>query len=55
MLVVKNGHHKYIMCYDEIGLCVQMVDSILGSIVNITIGRPSLWDHIERREKSVEI
>ena len=55
MLVVKNGHHKNIMCYDEIGLCVQMVDTILGSIENITIGRPSLCDHIERRARSVEI
>jgi hypothetical protein len=55
MLVVKKGHHKDITCYNEIGLCVQMVDTILASIVNITIGRPSLCDHIERRAKSVEI
>ena len=40
--IVKNGHHKD-MCYDEIGLCAQNIDTFLGSIIN-TIG-----DHIERR------
>ena len=40
--VVVNAHHKtqtYIMCSDEIGLCAQNIDPILGSSVNIiTIG-----------------
>ena len=32
-LGVKNGHRKD-MCKDEIGLCAQNIDAILGSIVN---------------------
>ena len=31
-LVVKNGHQKDIMRLDEIGLCPQNIDTILGSI-----------------------
>jgi hypothetical protein len=36
--VVKNGHQKD-MFYDEIGVCEQNIDTILHSLVNITIGR----------------
>ena len=36
-LVVKNGHPKD-MCHNEIRLCAQNIDTILGSVVNITIG-----------------
>ena len=32
-LGVKKGHRKDI-CNDEIGLCAQNIDAILGSIVN---------------------
>lgn len=35
--VVKNKHQKA-MCYDEIGLCIQNILTILGSILD-TIGR----------------
>ena len=37
-LVVKNGHDKD-SCYDDIELCAQNILTILGSILNITIGR----------------
>jgi len=37
-LVVKNGHDKD-SCYDDIGLCAQIILTILGSKLNITIGR----------------
>jgi hypothetical protein len=36
-LVVKNGHPKD-MCHNKIRLCAQNIDTILGSIVSITIG-----------------
>lgn len=36
--VVKNGHQKD-MFYNEIGVCEQNIDTILHSLVNITIGR----------------
>ena len=41
-LVVKNGHPKDIMCYDEIGLCAQNIDTILCSKVH-TSGRPHVF------------
>ena len=31
--------HQKDTCYDEIGLCVQNIDTILGTIVNIIIRR----------------
>ena len=34
--VLENGHQNDI-CYDEIGLCAQYIDTIVGSIVN-TLG-----------------
>ena len=37
-LVITNGHANH-ACYKEIGQCAQNIDTILGSIVNITIGR----------------
>ena len=37
-IVVKNGHQKD-TCYNEIGLCAQHISTILGSLVNNTIGR----------------
>ena len=36
-LVVKNGHQKE-TCYNELELCAQNKDNVLGSVVN-TIGR----------------
>ena len=36
-VVVKNGHQKD-MCYNEIGLCAQNKDIILGFVAN-TSGR----------------
>ena len=38
MLVVKNEHQND-TSYDEIEVCAQNIDTILGSIANITIGR----------------
>ena len=38
-LVVENEHYKDIMHYNEIGLCAQNTDTLLGRIVIITIGR----------------
>jgi hypothetical protein len=37
-LVVVNGHQKD-NCYNKNGLCAQNMAFILGSVVNITIGR----------------
>lgn len=37
-LVVNNEHQKD-MCYEEIGLCAQKLDTILGS----TEGEPSIF------------
>ena len=37
-LVITNRHKNH-TCYEEIGQCAQNIDTILGSIVNITIGR----------------
>jgi hypothetical protein len=46
-LVVKNGHQKG-MCYNEIGLCAQNLDAILGSIFN------TIWkDYVITKRKSV--
>ena len=36
-LIVKNGHPKD-MRHHEIQLCAQNIDTIVGSVVNITIG-----------------
>lgn len=36
--IVLNGHQKDIF-YNGVGVCAQNIDTILGSIVNITIGR----------------
>ena len=36
-LKVKNGHQKD-TCYDDIGLCAQIIAVVLGSIVNATGG-----------------
>ena len=38
MLVVKNEHQNDTF-YDEIEVCAQNIDTILGSTANITIGR----------------
>jgi hypothetical protein len=32
-VIIENGHEKN-MCYDEIGLCMQHILTILGTIVN---------------------
>ena len=40
-LVVKNGCQNN-MCYNWIGLCAQKIETILGSIVNVAIGRASM-------------
>lgn len=37
-LVVKNRHPKD-TCHDEIQVCAQNIDTILGSVVHITIRR----------------
>ena len=34
-LVVKNDGHQKDTCYNEIGLCAQNKDTILGIVVNI--------------------
>lgn len=39
---LENGHQKDIMCYNEIGVCVQVIHIILSSIVNMAIGRASV-------------
>ena len=31
---VPNNRHQKVTCYDEIGLCVQALDTTLGLIVN---------------------
>ena len=46
-LVVKNGHQKD-MCYNEIGLCAQNKDSVLGSLINRS-GRVYVIAQRERR------
>jgi hypothetical protein len=38
-LLVINALQKGIMCVDEIGLCAQNMLTILGSIVDTTIGK----------------
>ena len=47
-LVVKNGHDKD-SCYDDIELCAQDILTILGSILNITIGRAFVITWRERK------
>lgn len=42
----KNAHQKY-MYSEEVGLCVQNIGSILGSIVNIQWGPVSPFNDIE--------
>lgn len=34
MLVINNGYHEN-TCRGEIGICVQIIDIILGSVANI--------------------
>ena len=44
---VKKRHQKD-MWHDEIGLCAQYLDTILGSIVNVTIARAYVTTQRER-------
>lgn len=43
---VENKHQKGI-CHDEIGLCDQDIDTILGPIINNWEG---LWHHLKRKK-----
>ena len=49
---VKNGHQKD-TCYDEIELCAQNIDTILGSIVNMSIGSQAYVTTYEEQEYSL--
>jgi hypothetical protein len=46
-LVVMTGHQKD-TCYNEIGLCAQNKDTVLGSVVN-RLGRANVITYSERR------
>ena len=45
----KNGYQKDIMWLEEIGLCAQNLITILGSMVNISLGEGELYDHLMSR------
>jgi hypothetical protein len=47
LVCIKNGHSKKDMCYNDIGLCVQNIGVIMGSMLHI-IGR-GLWDHLKTK------
>ena len=49
-LVVEYGHRKDI-CYDEIGLCAQIIDTILSSIINEPNWK-DLCDHLNSMRNS---
>lgn len=51
-LLVKNGHRKNIVCYDEIGLCTQNVFTSPGSVLTPLVG---LCDFLHRKRTHFDL